>query len=278
MLSGATLSGRTACSLQRRLTWTLVLAAVIVGAAATCPRSARAEEASLTIVSAVSSESVEPSAAPPGAPVHAYRMIGISARGRGIVAETFGNGRRRVLLMGGLHGNEYGAPVVKAFARYVRAHPSIVPSGSQLVIVACANPDGYFRHRRANANGVDLNRNFPSRNWRRGRSRPGLSWGSSAGSEPETKALVSLLDEGGFIRIVSLHSRGGILDWDGPGGSTLAKRMSKRSRVRIHRLGHRPGSMGTYVPQRHGIPIITWELSSRRLSKRVRAGLLAAVR
>jgi hypothetical protein len=80
------------------------------------------------------------------------------------------------------------------------------------------------------------------------------------------------------VRVVSMHSRGGILDWDGPGGYTLAKRMSRKSHVRLHRLGHRPGSMGTYVPQRHHIPIVTWELSRRSLTTRVRAGLLAALR
>lgn len=214
----------------------------------------------------------------PGAPMHAYRVIGTSVRKRAIVLETFGRGSRRVLVMGGLHGNEHGVPVAKAFARYVRSHPSVVPSGTQLAIVAVANPDGYAKRRRTNAHNVDLNRNFPTRNWKRGRSRSGASWGARPGSEPETKALVALLNEGGFVRVVSLHSRGGILDWDGPGGYTLAKRMSKRAHVRLQRLGARHGSMGTYVPQRQRIPIVTWELSRRTLTLRVRAGILAALR
>jgi predicted deacylase len=204
-------------------------------------------------------------------------VIGKSVQHRNIVLETFGRGPRRVLILGGVHGDEYGIPVVKAFTRYVRAHPSVVPSGTQLGIVACVNPDGYAKHRRTNAHKVDLNRNFPSRNWRRGKGSSG-GWGSGPASEPETKALVALLNEGGFVRVVSMHSQGGIIDWDGPGGRTLAKRLSRRSHVRLHRLGHRPGSMGTYVPQRHRIPIITWELSRRSLTSRVRAGMLAAVR
>jgi putative tricarboxylic transport membrane protein len=71
-----------------------------------------------------------------------------------------------------------------------------------------------------------------------------------------------------------------------PGGATpasfmsygVAKRMSKASRVPIHRLGSYHGSMGSYLPGAYRIPLITWELSSRSLSTRVRAGMLAALR
>lgn len=264
----------------RRVRWRAVFAIAVSGVLAMVFAQSPVSLAygAGTDASGTPTGTVDTSPTVPAPAMHAYRTIGQSVRKRSIVLETFGRGPRRVLLMGGLHGNEHGAPVAKAFARYVRAHPSVVPSGTQLAIVAVANPDGYARRRRANAHNVDLNRNFPTRNWRRGRSASGASWGARPGSEPETKALAALLDEGGFVRVVSLHSRGGILDWDGPGGYTLAKRMSRRSHVRLQRLGHRHGSMGTYVPQRHHIPIVTWELSRRSLTPRVRAGLLAALR
>lgn len=217
-----------------------------------------------------------PTPLPPS--MHATSVIGTSLRGRPIRLETFGAGRRRILLLGGVHGNEYGTPVVMAFLRYVRAHPSVVPSGTQLDVVACVNPDGYAKRRRTNAHNVDINRNFPSRNWSRKRNRSGASPGARPGSEPETRALLALLESRRYVRVVSLHSRGGILDWDGPGGWTLARRMSKASRVRVHRLGAYHGSMGAFVPAKYRIPIITWELSSRAMSGRVRAGLLASLR
>lgn len=263
----------------RGLSWRVMLLVAVLGALGlVCARGPVAvARASDTLASGTPTGTVT-TPTPSVVATHAYRVIGTSVRKRPIVLETFGKGPRRVLIMGGLHGNEYGIPVVKAFARYVRAHPSVVPSGTQLAIVAVANPDGYAKRRRTNAHNVDLNRNFPTRNWKRGRSASGASWGVRAGSEPETKALVALLGEGGFVRVVSMHSRGGILDWDGPGGYTLAKKMSRRSHVRLHRLGARHGSMGTYVPQRHRVPIVTWELARRTLTARVRAGMLAAVR
>ena len=82
-------------------------------------------------------------------------------------------GSRRVLIVGGIHGNEYGIPVAEAFLRYVRTHPSIVPSGTELDIITCANPDGRARNRRTNAHNVDLNRNFPARNWNRKKNASG---------------------------------------------------------------------------------------------------------
>lgn len=68
----------------------------------------------------------------------------------------------------------------------------------------CVNPDGCQLGLRANANGVDLNRNFPAANWKEGETV--YRWNSAAeerdvvlltgdkpGSEPETLALCQLI-------------------------------------------------------------------------------------
>lgn len=203
------------------------------------------------------SATVDTSRTPSMPASHTVWTIGTSVQGRRIVAETFGVGSRRVLIMGGIHGNEYGTPVAEAFLRYVRAHPSIVPSGTELDIVTCANPDGRALKRRANARNVDLNRNFPARNWNRKKNASGGSPGSGPGSEPETKSLVALLRQQRYVRVVSLHSAGGLLDWDGPGGWTLARRMGKAAHVPLKQLPRYHGSMGSYVPERYSVPIVT---------------------
>lgn len=208
---------------------------------------------------------------------HTVWAIGTSVQGRTIVAETFGTGSRRVLLVGGVHGNEYGTPIAEAFLRYVRSHPQVVPAGSELDIVTCANPDGRALNRRTNAHNVDLNRNFPARNWSRKLGAGGASPGSAPGSEPETQVLMALLDQQRYARIVSLHSRGGLIDWDGPGGWTLARRMGKAARAKVLRLPQYHGSMGSYIPPRYAVPIITWELSRRTINPAIRAGLLQAL-
>lgn len=211
----------------------------------------------------------------------ATAIIGTSVNGRPIALYSFGSGTRRVLLVGGMHGNEYGADVAEKFVIYLAANPSAVPSGTALDVVACANPDGRAAGRRTNAHNVDLNRNFPSHNW----SRHGAGGGASAGirpdSEPETRALVSLMAQNRYARVIALHSKGGLIDYDGKGGWTLAKRIGRAAHVRVVRLAafHRyHGSLGKYVPEKLHAPVATWELASRKLTYRVRVGLLAAIR
>ena len=91
--------------------------------------------------------------------------------------------RRRVLVIGGLHGNE---PVTPPTVRGLL--DADIPSDVEVWLVPVANPDGSAAGVRCNANGVDLNRNF-SWGWRRGDGGPGPL------SEPETQALASLVEQ-----------------------------------------------------------------------------------
>ena len=68
-----------------------------------------------------------------------------------------------------------------------------VPAGVDLYLVESMNPDGVARNTRGNANGVDLNRNFPY-NWGPiGEPGDGQYAGPEAASEPETQAAVALI-------------------------------------------------------------------------------------
>ncbi len=217
---------------------------------------------------------------PTATPAPRTIVIGKSVRGRAIKLVRFGSGKRRILIVGGIHGDEAGTPVARAFLAYVRAHPSVVPSGTELDIVVAANPDGVAAKMRGNANRIDLNRNFPSRDWRRLRFGK-LTSGRRAGSQPETKALVKLMKRR-YVRVISLHSKGSFTDGAGKGGVTLARKMAKAAgikRVNMSRFGSYPGSMGSYAPERYPkSAYVVWELSSRKLTKRVRAGLIVGVR
>ncbi len=210
----------------------------------------------------------------------ATQTIGRTARGRPMTLFRFGTASRRILIIGGIHGDEAGAPVARAFVEYLRTHRSAIPRGTQVDVLPVANPDGVAMGRRANARGVDLNRNFPSRTWRV-ISTPGRTSGRSAGSELETRAICRALVRGSYVRVVSLHSSGGMVDYAGPGGRAIAQRIARAADTRLARIGRPsqfPGSMGHYVPERFGIPIVTWELSSRTMTTRVRNGLVAALR
>jgi murein peptide amidase A len=91
--------------------------------------------------------------------------------------------RRRVVVIGGLHGNE---PVTPPAVRGMLE--ASIDADVEVWLVPVANPDGSGAGLRCNAAGVDLNRNFPWE-WRPEDGGPAPS------SEPETQAL-SLLVEG----------------------------------------------------------------------------------
>jgi predicted deacylase len=212
--------------------------------------------------------------------------IGQSVKGTPIVAYRFGSGERRFLVIGGVHGDEYGIDVAEALVKRLSAEPSLVPAGIEIHVIPSVNPDGEAANTRGNANDVDLNRNFPSKNWTSklpagdtSARREGLSGGKGAGSEPETKAMVDYLRRK-FVNVVSLHSEGGIVDFDGPGGPSVAKRVSKAIGLPVDHVGYQSsvhGSMGLYIPETYSIPIITIELNSPKLTDKTLDGILAAI-
>jgi protein MpaA len=91
------------------------------------------------------------------APVSARTvLLGRSWQGRPIRAVEVGNpSGTRVLVVGCIHGNETaGIAIADALAR-------LAPRDLDLWIVPDLNPDGVAAGTRQNAQGVDLNRNFP---------------------------------------------------------------------------------------------------------------------
>lgn len=74
----------------------------------------------------------------------------------------------------------------------------------------------YFTRWKANAHGVDLNRNFDAL-WEAyaGSGHPSSDHykGESPGSEPEAAALIRLTEDYSFARTVSYHTQGGVIYW-----------------------------------------------------------------
>jgi len=115
-------------------------------------------------------------------------VIGTSVQGRPIVAWTLGSdrARRKVLVVGCIHGDECGGLAIVSALRHTR-----VPKGVQLWLVPEMNPDGTAADTRQNAHGVDLNRNFPYR-WQP-IADPIYHSGPYPASEPETRAAMRLV-------------------------------------------------------------------------------------
>ena len=84
----------------------------------------------------------------------------MSVEGRPITAIRRGDpDGRRVLIFGVIHGDEQAGLQIVALLTQLP-----VPPGVDLYLVESMNPDGVADNTRGNANGVDLNRNFPY-NW-----------------------------------------------------------------------------------------------------------------
>jgi protein MpaA len=108
-------------------------------------------------------------------------VIGTSVQGRPVElrhSPAVDTERHRVLVVAGVHGNE---PITGPLAAALGG--ASIPRDVSVSIVPMANPDGTAADTRHNADGVDLNRNFP---WRWSRS----DGGPAAGSAPETQALM----------------------------------------------------------------------------------------
>jgi hypothetical protein len=170
----------------------------------------------------------------------------------------------RVLVLGGIHGDEYSAVVV-AF-QWIERLKGDRFQRFQWRILPCVNPDGLFAEpsRRTNAHGVDLNRNFPTPDWthqalnywhNKTRSDPRRFPGKQAGSEIETRWVIEQIRSYQPDAIVSIHAPLNLLDFDGPYAPP-----AKLGYLRLSPIGTYPGSLGGYGGLFLRLPVITPEL------------------
>jgi murein peptide amidase A len=144
------------------------------------------------------------------APENLVCVVGHSVQGRPITAERQGSAAaaRVLLVLGQMHGEEWPGPLVVD-----RVRSATVPTGAayQVWTVRTMNPDGGAVGQRYDAHGVNLNANFPTRWARSARS------GSRPMSEPESVAVVRLLDWLQPDLVISIHGFEGAVDTTGGG-------------------------------------------------------------
>lgn len=145
-------------------------------------------------------------------------IIGLSHGGRPIDVYTFGAGEQEYLIVAGIHGGYEHNTVSLAneLIRHITDHPETVPTDVTLYVIRNMNPDGEARSHdvdgRVNNRGVDLNRNFPSKNWVVDWDRDGCwvwrqtTGGTYGGSEPETRAVMGFIATHRIQAIISYHS------------------------------------------------------------------------
>ena len=194
------------------------------------------------------------------------------------------------LIMCGVHGDEI-TPIkfcfdVMNYLKTAYSDSEIVSNDfkNKVVIVApIVNPDSYFKARptRVNARGIDVNRNFGTKDWLMDARRLWISKfkkdkrrnpGFSPNSEPEVIFQINLIKRYGPDKIISVHSPLTMLDYDGPntiiGGfvdgnkaQELLIQMSKdASDYKIENYPFFPGSLGNWAGKERDIPTYTLEL------------------
>ncbi|MDD4187667.1 MAG: M14 family metallopeptidase [Bacilli bacterium] len=188
-------------------------------------------------------------------------VIGSSVDKRSIYSIEIGYGSNTILFDAGIHAAEVAGPlfIIKYLIDLVNDYENNedeainIINNYKIIIIPCINPDGYeatlfgtkyinnknlyiyqnrkdiiFKTYKGNANGVDLNRNFPSQHGGLYYSNnilnetvslePTLGYfdyfpGTRLGSEPETKAVMSWLENNlnNASAYISLHSAGRVI-------------------------------------------------------------------
>ena len=163
---------------------------------------------------------------------------------------------KTILLIGVFHGEEpQGEYLIK---EYLKTDLSKIKN--RLLIIPCLNPDGKSINKRQNANGVDLNRNFPTKNWKL-TDNPEYFGGNSPASETETQFMIEVLANYKIDAILSIHAPFKVVNYDGP-AKGIAEKISKITNYPVQAdIGYpTPGSFGNYAGVEHNIPTITLEL------------------
>jgi murein peptide amidase A len=186
-----------------------------------------------------------------------FSVVGHSSLERPIRVGRFGPGAGPLLLVvGGVHGNEESSVAAAVeLCRWLAQHPP----RRRLLVMPALNPDGVVAGTKNSARDVDLNRNFPARNFRV-EHQPGYSPGSAPLSEPETRALAGLVDEE-VEGVVAIHAPFACVNYDGPASEwaeAIAASCGWPARADI---GYpTPGSLGSWLGRDRGLPVITLEL------------------
>lgn len=168
-----------------------------------------------------------------------------------------------IFFLGVFHGDEVeGEYAIHQFMTELDQNPTC-ECLYNVYFLPCLNPDGKKLKTRTNANCVDLNRNYPTENFKLVTDSPKyteLKCGSFPASELETQFMISLVEEYNPKIIISAHSDLHLIDYDGPARDLALMYAEKSGYKFVESVGYpTPGSFGTWAGVEKQIPIITLE-------------------
>jgi len=168
---------------------------------------------------------------------------------------------KNILVLSLIHGDETGAG---SLGRYWFERIQDIDPRNTWRIIPVLNPDGVDKKTRTNASGVDLNRNFPTKDWeehavdfwkKEAKASSRKFPGHKAASEPEVNCVLSHMTDFKPQFVISIHTPLNVLDYDGP-----QVRPPNYSYLPWRRLGNFPGSLGRYLWVENHVPVLTAEL------------------
>lgn len=170
---------------------------------------------------------------------------------------------RPILFVGGVHGDEpEGVRLAEELLKWLKYEEAQNSAGLRpWILIPCLNPDGYSKNERTNGHGVDLNRNFPCRDWSPDAKAPRYCPGPSPGSEPEVQALVKLIGDEKPQLIVHFHSWEPCVVYTGTPGKKAAEILATGTGYDAREdIGYpTPGSLGQYGWLEHQTPVVCIE-------------------
>ena len=186
-------------------------------------------------------------------------------------------GKNRPLIIGVFHGDEpQGKYLIDKYLeetfQYSAGTEVAEEVGKTPLFIPCLNPDGMVKNVRTNSNGVDLNRNFPTKNWGKNEGdnatcddeTSNYYGGKSPASEIEKKFIIDIIEKYSPSMILTLHAPYKVVNYDGP-AKEISEDISKIIGYPAEgSIGYpTPGSFGTYCGVERNIPTITLELDEK---------------
>lgn len=194
-----------------------------------------------------------------------WQILTRSVEQRVIEYRQFGRGEQQILVIGPQEGDEPGGvELLERLVDHLERFPRRLDDVT-VTVVRDPNPDGRLRGSRTNARGVRLDMNFPTRQWRK--VPIGDRWlsGRTPQSEPETQALIDLLDDVKPQRIVLLEAtrREAELRYSTT-AEPIARRLATESELRptAWDAAVAPAALATYAGNDRQLPTLVLRVSA----------------
>jgi len=162
-------------------------------------------------------------------------------------------------LIAGTHGDEVeGVYVLKELFDWLKSEHNI--DDIPILVVPILNVDGYRSSSRVNSHAVDLNRNYPSKNWCNKARKDKYNPGPAPLSEPENQFLVKLFEKYTPGLVLSFHSWKPLLNYNGEIQDVADYLASHNQYETVADIGYpTPGSLGCFVPEKYNCGVLTFE-------------------